>query len=113
MANRALWDRLFALWIAIGLLWIALAVWCSYQCPELAPIERTFRLVTPDLETQARYDGYDRWVSRLSILARGALAYGLIGGLLFFRRGCVVFVLAAGVVVVSGCVWVDATWLPP
>lgn len=112
MANRTLWDRLFVLWVTVGLFEVALAMICVYRCPSLHHSERTFRYVGTDPETQARYDQYDRWEARLAVLANGSLVHGLLGVLVFFKRGCVVFVIALCAVAVCGFVWLDATWVP-
>jgi hypothetical protein len=110
MARRAPMDRLLILWATIGSIGVATAIYCNYKCADLNPAERSFRDLDP--EEQAQRDEDHRWVARLDVLANGSLVYGFLGVLVFYRRGCVVFVIAAGVVVICEFALMDATWVP-
>jgi hypothetical protein len=63
-------------------------------------------------EKQALNDEVDRWETRLTFLRNGSLAYGLFGVVLFFRRGCIVFVIAAVVIVLIQFALWELIWVP-
>src|SRR5262249_29559311 len=110
MAKRTLRDRLFILWATLGLLGAAMAIYCNYKCPAFHHSERSFW--SPDSEKQAKLDEIERWVSRLEFLANASLVYGAFGVAVFFRHGCVVFVIAAAVVVICEFACLDVTYIP-
>jgi hypothetical protein len=114
-SSRVLWNRLFILWVVVGFLWIVMALCARYKCPSLAPADRGFIRIDPDPKVWAerleQNEAYHRWAARLEGLAKGALVYGLVGVLGFFRRGCIVFIIAGMVVVVCECALWDATWV--
>ena len=63
-------------------------------------------------EKAAQYEAYDRLVDRLQLLANGSLVFGFVGLLLFFRRrGCLVLVVAAGIILLCQLALLDATWV--
>lgn len=111
MARRALGDRVFILWVAVGALGAAMAVLCSYKCPSLDVGERTFHAVGVGVAPEKQSE-YDRWAARLAVLANGSLVYGFLGVVAFFRRGCVVFIAAAGFVVICELARLVATGVP-
>lgn len=112
--TRAKWlDRLFTLWATIGFIWVVASLVCVRECPNFHPMLLTFRFVHPTASEQALYEEVDRWVARLTFLRDGSLVYGLLGMLIFFRRGCSVFVIAAVVVVVCQFALMELTWVAP
>jgi hypothetical protein len=102
-----LWERLFRLWVFVGFLLVEMSILGCYKCPPRPGGYPTFRFVG----AEAEYEAYDRGVAVLTFLAQGALAYGLLGVLVFFRRGCGVFFLAGVVVAICGYALLDATWV--
>jgi hypothetical protein len=101
------WDRLFILWLGVGFLLVTLSTVGGYTCPARPGGYPTFLTVGKEAE----YEAYDGRVALLTVLAQGALANGLLGTLGFFRRGCVVFLIAGVVIVICGFVLLDATWV--
>jgi hypothetical protein len=109
--DRVIWKWLFADWVVMGSLLVAMSVVCRYQCPDLPSPERRGVFKITDPKKLALIEEYERCVGRLIVLARGALIYGLLGVIVFFRRGCIVFIVAGSVLLACGFAWVDATWV--
>jgi hypothetical protein len=112
MAESKWVSRLFNFWAIIGCFWVVASFVCVFKCPDFPRARLTFRFAHPTAEEQALGDEVDRWVARLTSLRDGSLAYGLLGAVLFFRRGCAVFVIAATVVVVCQLALMELTWIP-
>jgi hypothetical protein len=99
-------NRFFALWVVVGLLLVIMAVVGEYTRPRRPPGYPTFQFVGGEAE----YEAQDRRLMGLRCLAYISPFYGILGGALFYRRGCVVFLIAG--VVFCICWWVlhAATW---
>jgi hypothetical protein len=106
-------GRLFKLWATIGFVWVMASFICVLKCPDFNPIRRTFRFVAPTAKDQALYEEVDRWETRLTFLRDGALVHGVLGVVLFFRRGRIVFVIAAAVVLLCEFALLELTWVAP
>jgi hypothetical protein len=103
-----LWKRLFRYWIAAGFLLVVMIVLGHCASPPRPDGYPTFIFVGQERE----HETYVRWVPGLTFLAECAMAHSLIGVFVFYRRGCVVFLLA-GVFFMCGCELERATlgWL--
>ena len=110
-------TRLFGRWVRVFRhFWVAVTFVCYFKCPSLS-VEQYIRFGHPDptvaAKKEAQYEAYDRWAPRLIVLANGSLGVALLGVVLFFRRGCIVFTLAAGIVLMCQMALVDKTWIAP
>jgi hypothetical protein len=77
-------NRFFALWVVVGLLLVIMAVVGEYTRPRRPPGYPTFQFVGGEAE----YEAQDRRLMGLRCLAYISPFYGILGGALFYRRGC-------------------------
>ena len=112
--TRTEWVKhFFKLWATIGFFWVVASIVCVSMSPKVSPLDLTFRFIQPSRHEQAVYEEVDRWVARLTFLRDGSLIYGLLGVLIFFRRGCLVFMIAAAVIVACQFALMELTWVAP
>jgi hypothetical protein len=107
VSNRATELRLFSLWVVVGFVLIVMAIVGDYKCPPRPPGYPTFLFVGKEWQ----YLAYDKWVARFECLAGGALLWSVVGVVGFFRRGCVVWLIAGVVFAVCGWILHTATWV--
>jgi hypothetical protein len=100
--EKARWSELlFAIWVTLSICWSGTACVISIMCPPFAQGERAFKYVgklPENAEKEAKLDKIEWCEKWLGFLALGSIAIALLGVVVFFRRGCAVFALAAAIV---------------
>lgn len=101
------WKWLFLVWVGAGVLLMSLSSFARWMCPSLPAAYLTFQFVAVDPSERSaereQIDDFVGWVAVLRKLEDGAYAYALVGLLVFYRRGCVVLLIAGFVAV--WCWW--------
>ncbi|VTR93024.1 unnamed protein product [Gemmata massiliana] len=90
----------FGTWVVGGIIWVLVT---GYVTDVLwgYGAEVTFQYVHPTPEQAARYTEISRCEELRDFLCIGSIGYAILGAVLFRRRGCVAFGLAAAIVALS------------
>ena len=95
-SNIAFW-----LWVAGGIVWVAVSGHYSTELWSKHHLALVYGFVDTTPEGQARAQAAARLWTIVRYLAIGSVGYGLVGVVLFFRRGYAVFGVAGAVILWS------------